>query len=101
MKVAKNKYNVEFILTAYNEDNEREVEQMVSKAMCAYANWQERKSNKAELAEEFGKAQVELAITASESEYEATVSCIGLFVEQPTSVICNYVIARCYEEFGI
>lgn len=95
------KNGIDHIITATNKDNERQIEQMVGKAMCAYANWQERKNNKNELAEQFGMAQVQTTIAASQSEYEATIRCIAMFVDQPTSYICQYVIARCFEEFGI
>lgn len=88
-------------VTATNKDNELQVEMMMGKAMCAYANWKERKSNKSELAKEFGKAQVEIAIAASQSEYEATVRCIDMFVKEHLPEICRIVIDRCAEEFGI
>lgn len=101
MKVAKNKYGIEYIITAYNEDNEREIEQMVSKAMCAYANYRGAVNEHKNLVDEYGVLSVEVTEAQYNSEYEATVRCIGFFVEQPTSIICNYVIARCYEEFGI
>lgn len=101
MKVTKDKYNVEHIITPYNKDNEREVEMMVGKAMCAYANWQSVKDDRDQLTSLYGRELVEKSLSAHESEYEATVRCIAMFVEQPTSYICSYVISRCHEEFGI
>ena len=91
MKAITDKYGVERVITATNEANERQVEQMVGKAMCAYANWQMTEKRKRERG----------AVIACQSEYEATVRCIAMFVDQPTSYICSYVIARCSEEFGI
>lgn len=91
------KNGIDNIITVTNEDNERQVEQMVGKAMCAYANWQEV-DNIPYLANGYDKAE---AKGRFESEYEATIRCIAMFVDQPTSYICQYVIARCFEEFGI
>lgn len=88
-------------LTAYNSQNDREISTMMGKAMCSYANWQERKSNKSELVKEFGKAQVEIAIVASQSEYEATVRCIDMFVKESIYEIQFAVIESAKEELGI
>lgn len=95
MKTVKNN-GINHILTATNEDNDRQIEQMVGKAMCAYANWQQERNSDRE-----DKIQKKLIEQSHRSEYEATVRCIGLFVDQPTSYICQYVIARAKEEFGI
>lgn len=102
MKAARNEHGIDHIITVTNEDNERQVEQMVGKAMCAYANWQRSidsrrfyfKGNVSEIEKEKIRA-------ANESEYEATVRCIAMFVDQPTFYICQYVIARAWEEFGV
>lgn len=88
-------------LTAYNSQNDRQIEMMMGKAMCAYANWQERRNNKEELAKQFGMAQVQTTIAANESEYEATVRCIAMFVKESVPEICMAVIDSCKEEFGI
>lgn len=101
MKVATNKYGIEYIITATNEDNERQVDRMVGKAMCAYANYKGAKNEHKNLVKQYGAISVEVTEAQYMSEYEATVHCIALFVDQPTSFICNYVIARCFEEFGI
>lgn len=99
MKVATNKYGIEHIITATNEDNERQVEMMVGKAMCAWANYLQAVEMTKDTKND--PTLVQVGLTAHMSEYEATVRCIALFVDQPTSFICNYVIARCFEEFGI
>jgi len=88
MKAVKNN-GINHILTATNEDNDRQIEQMVGKAMCAYANAME--------VADLDKVQQKVFM----AEYEATVLCIGMFVDQPTSYICQYVIARAKEELGI
>lgn len=95
------KNGIDYIITATNEDNDRQIEQMVGKAMCAYANWQGVEDDRDQLTTLYGINAVEKSITAHKSEYEATIRCIAMFVEQPTSYICHYVIARCFEEFGI
>lgn len=76
-------------LTAYNPENDRQIEQMVSKAMCAYANAMEINN--------LNRTQHEIYM----SEYEATVRCIAMFVKEPVPTICIYVIDRCKSEFGI
>lgn len=88
-------------LTAYNPDNNRQIEQTVGKAMCAYANWQEAEES-ARDGEEYagGISAVEMACMRN-AEYEATVRCIAMFVKEPVSTICAYVIDRCKDEFGI
>ena len=77
--------------TAYDKANERQIEMMVSKAMCAYANWQ--------AAEEKAFAIEERV--SHRSEYEATVRCIAMFVKESVPAICTAVIDGCKEEFGI
>ena len=101
MKMA-TKNGIDHIITATNEDNERQIEMMVGKAMCAYANWH-RSTDKNHFFFKSGVSELEKekARTAHQSEYEATVRCIAMFVEQPLSYVCEYIIARCFEEFGI
>lgn len=87
-------------LTPYNPANAREVEMMASKAMCAYANWQQ-----AERADYYDPqfrhvSQYEI-VAAHRSEYEATARCIGMFVKEPLPTICIAIIGRAKEEFGI
>ena len=99
--VTDKKTNVKFVITASNKANEREVEMMVGKAMCAWANWQNNENTVGicidkNLAQFYANRAL-----AEQSEYEATVRCISLFVEQPTSYICKYIIARAKSEFGI
>ena len=96
------KNGIDYIITATNEDNDRQIEQMVGKAMCAYANLK-RATERPEgfFFRNVSEADMKEAKVAFEAEYEATIRCIAMFVEQPTSYICGYVIARCSEEFGI
>lgn len=101
MKSVKNNHGIEYIITVTNNDNERQVEQMVGKAMCAYANYKQATDEHVELVEQYGAISVEVTEASFNSEYEATIRCIALFVDQPTSIICQYVSARCSEEFGI
>lgn len=98
MKAAKNEHGIDHIITVTNEDNEREVEQMVGKAMCAYANFLNAKEHEEH---EFKYQPKEVVVQRHLSEYEATVRCIAMFVDQPTFYICQYVIARAWEEFGV
>ena len=98
--VTDEKTNVKFVITASNKANEREVEIMVGKAMCAYANWKQTEAADYDNPQFRHVSQYEV-MAAQESEYEATVRCISLFVEQPTSYICKYIIARAKSEFGI
>lgn len=70
-------------LTAYNEANEREISMMVGKAMCALAN--------AKTAKKQGMEHVRIAC---ESEYEATVRCIDMFVKESLYEIQFHVIAE-------
>lgn len=86
-------------LTAYNPDNGREIEAMFSKAMCAYANWQETERDSKALEATHGKQKVALHIEACRSEYEATVRCIALFVKEHVPEICSAVIGACEREF--
>ena len=58
-------------LNAYNECNEREINAMVGKAACAWANWQVALDN---------PHSKELQI-AYKNEYEATIRCIDMFVK--------------------
>lgn len=88
-------------LSAYNENNGREIEMMVSKAMCAYANYHENKKNKAELVFKFGVKEFDEAQVALESELEATERCIAMFVKNSMYEIGAYVIERAEKEFDI
>ena len=92
---------IDYILTVYNECDERPVEQMVGKAMCAYANYKTAINEHTKNVNEYGLASVNIVEAECRSEYEATVRCIAMFVEQPTSYICQYVISRCRDELGV
>lgn len=88
-------------VTPYNRDNDTQVESMMGKAMCAYANWRETEEERDQLTMVYGREMVEKTITAHQSEYEATVRCIAMFVKEHVPEICQIVIGRCAEEFGI
>lgn len=88
-------------LTAYNKANDPQIEAMMGKAMCAYANWQSVKDDRDQLTYLYGRELVEKSLSAHESEYEATVRCIDMFVKESVPAICMTVIENCKEEFGI
>ena len=88
-------------LTAYNECNEREIESMVGKAMCAWANHESAMRAEKQLRAEYGDATFEKVTAAQLSEYEATARCIGFFVKESLPEICAYIIERAEKEFGI
>lgn len=78
-------------LTAYNDQNAREIEMMMGKAMCAYAN-----------AVTINKMNPKSEnVIALMSEYEATVRCIDMFVRENIYEIQLAVIDSAKEEFGI
>lgn len=83
-------------LNAYNESNEREINSMVGKAMCAYANMSKVIEHEELMIESgaFTKEQVEIAKAKHASEYEATVRCIEMFVKNSIYEIQHYVIAE-------
>lgn len=78
-------------LNAFNEANEREIEMMVGKAMCAWANWQTALDNP------YSK-DIQIAY---KNEYEATICCIDMFVKDGLYAIQDYVTGRAKAEFGI
>jgi len=88
-------------LTAYNSQNDREIEMMMGKAICAYANWKSTEDDRDQLEMLYGRETVDKSITAHKSEYEATVRCIEMFVKESVPTICVAVIDSCKEEFGI
>jgi hypothetical protein len=74
-------------LTPFNACNAREIQMMVSKAVCAYAN-------ATRCHEVNPKSANEIALMA---EYEATVRCIEMFVRESLVEVCQYVIAEAEE----
>ena len=84
-------------LTPYHECDERPIEMMVGKAMCAYANWQRVERDYGDIAP---SQRGELCV-AYENEYEATVRCIAMLVREGVPTICMAVIERAKQEFGI
>ena len=87
-------------LTPCNPANEREVEMMLGKAMCAYANWQRAEAADYYAPEFRHESQYEV-VAAHRSEYEATVRCIAMFVRESVTSICIAVIERCKREFDV
>ncbi len=94
-------FHFETKLHPYKSGNEREIEMMVGKAMCAYANYYENKKNEAELVFKFGIRAFEQTQTALNSELEATERCIAMFVKDSMYTIGTYVIKRATEEFDL
>lgn len=87
-------------LTAYNECNDREIEAMVGKAMCAFAN--AREMFKLPYTDpRFRHETQDEVVSSLMAEYEATVRCIDLFVRESLYEIQSYVSGRAKTEFGI
>ena len=78
-----------------------EVEQMMGKAMCAYANLTDIRKNRAELVFKYGIKEYETTLTALESELEATERCIAMLVTEHLPEIGMIVIERAKEEFDL
>ena len=88
-------------LNPIRECNAREVEMMVGKAMCAYANWTYCEDNMRDVKEKVGSEEWLRQLTAHKSEYEATVRIIEMFVTDSIYAIQAYVVDRAEEQFGI
>lgn len=90
-------------LTVTKSTNQREVEMMFGKAMCAYANWMVvRKCVLEDLDMGFDPdADKSRYVTAAKSEYEATVRCIAMFTVEHLPEVCQTIIDRAKSEFGI
>ena len=87
-------------LTALHGCNERAIESMMGKAMCAYANRIEA-SRLPYTDAAFRHVPQGEVIAALESEYEATVRCIAMLVQEPLPRICMEVKERVRDEFGV
>lgn len=86
-------------LTAYNEANEREINSMVGKAMCAYANWQTALKTADENSDRAAKCSMyKHHAELHASEYEATIRCIDFFVKDSIYEIQAYVVDRAETE---
>jgi len=85
-------------LNAYNEANEREINSMVGKAMCAFANHQCAMKAESQLRRDYGDKVFDTTTAAQWSEYEATVRCIEMFVKNSIYEIQSYVIERAEAE---
>lgn len=88
-------------LTANNECNEREIEMMVGKAMCAWANHESAMKAEQQLRRDYGDKVFDTTTAAQMSEYEATVRCIAMFVTNSLYEIQAYVTGRAEAEFEI
>lgn len=95
------------ILTVTNEDNSQQVELMLEKAMHAYRNAKEAqfehsrtKGNGSRSSYE-KRLNLKLSQATFQGDYEATVACIAMFVDQPTSYVRQFVTDRCKAEYTI
>lgn len=88
-------------LTATNPANEREVNRMVGKAMCAYANWLGFVKATTDQIDKMGRIKFHELRSANKSEYEATCRCIEMFVYESIYTIQDFIKERVAEEFGI
>lgn len=88
-------------LTATNACNDRVIEMMFGKALCAYANWKSTEDDREQLTALYGKDTVEKSIVAHQSEYEATVRCLAMLTVEHLPQVCMAVIEQAEEEFGI
>ena len=80
-------------LNAYNECNEREINSMVGKAACAYAN-KVQTFRKSYTDPEFRHVSQDEVMAALNAEYEATIRCIDMFVKENLYEIQRFVIAE-------
>lgn len=101
MKAVKNKDNFEFVITATYEDNEGNVWKMVNVAASAYGLWQSNLKAFLAAENEADKEMFKLNAASNKSKYESVCDCISLLVNKPTSYVCGYVMALCWEKFGI
>ena len=76
-------------ITAKNKANEREVEMMFGKALCAYKNAMD--------VIDLDFHQYGLF----KSEYEATCRCIAMFTVEHLPEVCQTIIDRAKSEFGL
>ena len=87
-------------ITAKKKANEREVEMMVGKAMCAYANWKQTEAADYNNPQFRHVSQYEV-MAAQESEYETTCRCIAMFTVEHLPEVCQTIIDRAKSEFGL
>lgn len=87
--------------TAKNKANTREVQSMFSKAMCAYANWQDFRLRRDYYEGVEGKLAARCDEISFQSEYEATVKCLAMLTKEHLPEVCMLVIDACKLEFGI
>ena len=84
-------------LTPINESNAREIQMMLSKAVCAFANAESIKKNAKKNIAEYGHEEYRVAVQACMSEYEATIRILDFFVEESLYEI-QYVVVNEAEE---
>ena len=78
-----------------------EVERMMGKAMCAYANLVDITENRSQLVFEYGIKAWETRKTELVSELEATERCIAMLVKEGLPEVGIIVIERATEEFNL
>jgi hypothetical protein len=91
----------EAALNPIHECNAREVEMMVGKAMCAFANAESIKRDAKKNIEQYGHEEYRVAVQAGMSEYEATIRIIEMFVKESIYEIQAHVVGKAEAEFGI
>ncbi len=87
-------------VTPTNKANEFAVRSMFGKAVCAYANWDSVKTDEDQLRMLYGDIEVEKSLAAHMSEYEATVRCLEMLVDEHLPEVCMIVIAEARKMMG-
>ncbi len=82
-------------------DNERVIEMMCGKAMCAFANYREANYDEYHLNNQMLVNSAHERKIASLNEYQATVRCIAMMVTDTLPMICHYIICRAENELGV
>lgn len=85
-------------LNPIHECNAREVEMMVGKAMCAYANWKSSLKAMHAAESDIDRTLNRQAAIAGKNEYEATARCIDMFVVESIYEIQHVVSGRAEAE---
>lgn len=89
-------------VTPTNKANNREVEFMMGKAMCAWANLQVSLGEWRNCEDGSHEAEVHERMCAIySSEYEATVICIAMFVKEPIHKVHEIARNRAKAKFKI
>lgn len=85
-------------LNPIHECNARDIERMVGKAMCAYANWQNSLKAVYGAEDDADRTMFKQNAIACKSEYEATIRCIEMFVSDSIYAIQAHVVDRAEAE---